>query len=78
MLPLFLFAAGHVKNDLPLGLAEARRRFPPRAFGARALGVDPGLVNLAYARARPLFDEAPRKTAVVVVGRGSSESGCQR
>jgi hypothetical protein len=40
---------------------------------AGALGVDPGLVDLAYARARPFFDEAPRKTAVVVVGCGSSD-----
>lgn len=51
MLPLFLFAAGHVKNDLPLALAEARRAFPATRFSAaRALGVDPGLVDLAYAR----------------------------
>jgi hypothetical protein len=35
--------------------------------------VDPALVDLAYARARPFFDEAPRKTALVVVGRGSSD-----
>ena len=35
--------------------------------------MDPGLVDLAYARARPFFDEAPRKTAVVVVGCGSSD-----
>ena len=25
MLPLLLFAAGHVKNDIPLALAAARR-----------------------------------------------------
>lgn len=74
VLPLFLFAAGHVKNDLPLALAEARRAFPATRFcAARALGVDPGLVDLAYARARPFFDEAPRTTALVVVGRGSSD-----
>lgn len=74
VLPVFLFAAGHVKNDLPLALAQARRQFPATRFNAaRALGVDPGLVDLAYARARPLFHDTPEKTAVVVVGRGSSD-----
>ena len=77
LLPLFLFAAGHVKNDVPLALAAARRQHPQVQFrAARALGVHPLLVELALARA----DEAcggektdPSRTAVVVVGRGSSD-----
>ncbi len=40
--PLFLFTAGHVKNDIPLALAAARRRFPKVRFtAARVLGVHP-------------------------------------
>jgi sirohydrochlorin ferrochelatase/(2Fe-2S) ferredoxin len=75
-LPLFLFAAGHVKNDLPLALEQARREFPDTRFtAARALGVHPSLVELAFERARAALHELPetRKTALIVVGRGSSD-----
>jgi len=74
--PLFLFAAGHAKNDLPLALAEARRACPGVRFtAARALGVHPSLVELAFDRARPALDRArtPADTAVIVVGRGASD-----
>lgn len=76
VLPLFLFAAGHVKNDLPLALHQARRDFPGVRFtAARALGVHPSLVELALVRVRAAIAEgtSSRKTAVIVVGRGSSD-----
>lgn len=76
VMPLFLFAAGHVKNDLPLALHEARRDFPSVEFTAvRALGVHPNLVQIAFERAREALTDASasRKTAVIVVGRGSSD-----
>lgn len=75
-LPLFLFAAGHVKNDLALALEQARREFPDTRFtAARALGVHPSLVELAFERARAAGEGLPdaRKTALIVVGRGSSD-----
>jgi len=76
VLPLFLFAAGHVKNDLPLALHRARRDFPAVRFTAgRALGVHTSLVEVIFERARAVLeDSAPsRKTALIVVGRGSSD-----
>lgn len=77
LLPLFLFAAGHVKNDIPLALATARRRRPDVRFSAaRALGVHAALAELAVERAEEVASlgktEAPR-TAAIVVGRGSSD-----
>jgi sirohydrochlorin ferrochelatase/(2Fe-2S) ferredoxin len=75
-LPLFLFMAGHAKNDLPLALAEVRRERPDVRFtAARALGVHPSLVELAFERARPALERAkqPAKTCVIVVGRGASD-----
>jgi sirohydrochlorin cobaltochelatase len=75
-LPLFLFSAGHVKNDIPLALDEVRRARPAVRFtAARALGVHPDLVELAYERARPALERArdPGNTAVIVVGRGASD-----
>jgi sirohydrochlorin cobaltochelatase len=76
VLPLFLFAAGHVKNDIPLALEQARRDHPrTRLTASPALGVHAGLVELAYERLRPAIEAArdPGKTAVIVVGRGSSD-----
>jgi sirohydrochlorin ferrochelatase/(2Fe-2S) ferredoxin len=75
-LPLFLFSAGHTKNDIPLALAEARRERPGVRFtAARALGVHPDLIDLAFERARPALDRAraAERTAVIVVGRGASD-----
>jgi sirohydrochlorin ferrochelatase/(2Fe-2S) ferredoxin len=76
VLPLFLFAAGHVKNDLPLALHQARRECPGVRFtAARSLGVHPALVELALTRVRAAIDRSrgAAKTAVVVVGRGASD-----
>jgi sirohydrochlorin ferrochelatase/(2Fe-2S) ferredoxin len=77
LLPLFLFAAGHVKNDIPLALAAARRHRPEMAFNStRALGVHAELVELLLeraAKAMPIDDENAKRTAVIVVGRGSSD-----
>jgi sirohydrochlorin cobaltochelatase len=74
VLPLMLFAAGHVKNDLPLELARARQRHPnTRLVAARELGVHPAMLELAFARAAPALGEPDPKTAVAVVGRGSSD-----
>jgi sirohydrochlorin cobaltochelatase len=71
-LPLFLFAAGHVKNDLPLALDAARRARPATAFvAARWLGVHPSLAELTWERTGISGDAG--KTALVVVGRGSSD-----
>ena len=76
VLPLFLFAAGHVKNDLPLALAQIREEFPTVRFTVtKALGVHPNLVELAFERARTILEGTcePAKTAIVVVGRGASD-----
>jgi sirohydrochlorin ferrochelatase/(2Fe-2S) ferredoxin len=76
VLPLFLFAAGHVKNDIPLALARARQDFPAVRFtAANALGVHPNLVELAFERARTALEgvREAAKTAVIVVGRGASD-----
>lgn len=75
VVPLLLFAAGHVKNDLPLALHRARQAAPHVAFtAARALGVHAALVELAAERARTaLGDDDPSKAAIVVVGRGASD-----
>jgi sirohydrochlorin ferrochelatase len=77
VVPLFLFAAGHVKSDVPLALATARRQSPHVEFlPTRALGVHPRMVELALRRAGdalPLDPNDARRTTVIVVSRGSSD-----
>jgi sirohydrochlorin ferrochelatase/(2Fe-2S) ferredoxin len=73
--PLLLFAAGHVKNDIPLALARVRGEHPAVDFvAARPLGVHPALTELTLQRARQaLGQEREQAQTVVVVGRGSSD-----
>lgn len=76
VLPLFLFAAGHVKNDIPLALSQARQELPFVRFTvANALGIHPNLVELVFERARAALEgtRESARTAVVMVGRGSSD-----
>lgn len=77
VIPLILFGAGHVKNDLPLALAAARRKYPSVSFtAARPLGVHPLLTSLLGERAESAVTLSPAeraKTAVLAVGRGSSD-----
>ena len=77
VLPLFLFAAGHVKNDIPLALAAARRSQPSASIQvARPLGVHAALADIAFERAAsvlPLEPPDAARTAVVFVGRGASD-----
>ncbi|MGK4007856.1 CbiX/SirB N-terminal domain-containing protein [Sorangium sp. So ce1036] len=77
VVPLFLYAAGHVKNDIPLALERARAAFPGVRFSAaRHLGVHPALAELAFERAAAALPDDPAaraRTALVVVGRGSSD-----
>ena len=75
-LPLFLFNAGHVKNDIPLALARARAAHPEVEFlAALPLGVHPALIQLAWKRvAEALPAQAdPARTALITVGRGATD-----
>jgi sirohydrochlorin cobaltochelatase len=74
--PLFLFSAGHLKNDIPLALAAARSRNPRVVFSAaRELGIHTSLLELAFERTSPFLTASNSgvKTAAIMVGRGSSD-----
>lgn len=77
LLPLFLFAAGHVKDDVPRALSSARGAFPDVWFTAgRALGVAREVLSLALSRAAeavPLGGAAAAATTLLAVGRGASD-----
>ena len=75
--PLVLLGAGHLKDDGPAALARARRRHPGAAFRyGRDLGIHPSVLEVAEDRARATVADLGRpaaETAVVLVGRGSSD-----
>ena len=79
--PYVLFGAGHLKDDGPAVLGRARRRHPDVRFRlARDLGIHPAVLDVAEERARAALDRLGRaadedgdETAVVLVGRGSTD-----
>jgi sirohydrochlorin ferrochelatase len=75
--PLVLLGAGHMKDDGPAALARARQRHQTVAFSyARDLGVHPLVLEAVEERARAAVRRLPKasgSTALVVVGRGSTD-----
>lgn len=73
--PLVLVSAGHGKGDLPASLAREGRRHPGLGYHyGRPLGPHPTLLALLEARIDAVLDpELRAQTAVVVVGRGSTD-----
>lgn len=70
--PMVLLGAGHLKDDGPVALGEARRRHPGlHTTYARNLGVHPMVLSLVAERVRSATIGSA--DAVVVVGRGSSD-----
>ncbi|GAA0267670.1 CbiX/SirB N-terminal domain-containing protein [Halobacterium noricense] len=76
---LSLFAASHVKNDVPAALRQARADHPDVAFdNGSHLGVHPAIVDLLDDRAASVeadlgVDRASDDVAVVLCARGSSD-----
>ncbi|SDR36167.1 CbiX/SirB N-terminal domain-containing protein [Natronobacterium texcoconense] len=79
VVPLSLFGASHVKNDVPLAVQTARARYDDLSLYCGAhLGVHPALVELLDERARAVeadlgVDREDDDVAVVVCARGSSD-----
>lgn len=79
VVPLALFAAGHVKDEVPLVVQYARQRFPDVEFAYGSnLGVRPELVEIVADRIDAAESELAAgrhddDVAVVFVGRGSSD-----
>ncbi len=75
---LSLFAASHVKNDVPLAIQRARSAHEITINNGSHLGIHPAIVDLLDDRARDVeaqlgLDRETDETAVVLCGRGSSD-----
>lgn len=77
VLPVILLAAGHVKVELPHELDEAKERHRGVEFlYGRHIGLDPLVIDVMRERLAEVEREAdwpPEDTAILVVGRGSSD-----
>jgi sirohydrochlorin cobaltochelatase len=73
--PLMLLAAGHAKDDIPATLVREKMSHPGMSFSyGRALGIRPELLELMDERVSAVVSEGEKEeTAVLVVGRGSSD-----
>ena len=73
--PLMLLAAGHAKDDIPATLVREKMNHPGMSFRyGRALGIRPELLELMDERISAVVSGEERgDTAVLVVGRGSSD-----
>ena len=73
--PLMLLAAGHAKDDIPATLVREKMSHPDIRFHyGRALGIRPELLSLMDERiSAAVPEEEKEETAVLIVGRGSSD-----
>jgi sirohydrochlorin ferrochelatase len=71
VLPLFLFAAGHISRDFPRIFKDFSAKHPRvKIKMTNILGSDRRMAQLAYIRTMPLKGQCS-KTMVLMVGRGS-------
>lgn len=75
IVPFALFAAGHVKNDIPFSVERLRKRFPAVQYEVSdALGTSPLWVSELHRTIR--HRALPEDDSIfMVIGRGSSDAG---
>lgn len=79
VVPLILLAATHVKLEIPEFIAKAREQYPEIEFVyGRNVGMHERIINLLVDRAQEVMettdDFSAMETAIVLMGRGSSDS----
>ena len=76
-IPAMLFAAGHVKNDIPSLLISYAKKTKIEIIYGRELGINNLMISAACERVREVINNnnkiKPEQSLLVVVGRGSSD-----
>ena len=76
-IPAMLFAAGHVKNDIPSLLMNYSNKTDMEIIYGRELGINNLMISAACERVQDVFKRnnylKPEESLLVVVGRGSSD-----
>ncbi|SFI61869.1 sirohydrochlorin chelatase [Thermoflavimicrobium dichotomicum] len=74
LLPIMLFSAGHMKVDIPMAISEAQRKHAHIQFEyEQPIGVDKGMLRILKRRLHAVQPKPGNDTAVLIVGRGSSD-----
>ncbi|MDQ3932931.1 MAG: sirohydrochlorin chelatase [Actinomycetota bacterium] len=75
VVPLVLLGAGHAKTDVPAAIQRVRRTYSEVTFRyAAPLGVHPDLLTIVDERLHSVLPISGRRdTAVLLIGRGSSD-----
>ncbi|RAL26287.1 sirohydrochlorin chelatase [Thermoflavimicrobium daqui] len=74
LIPMMLFAAGHAKVHIPFAIHEAQEKYPEVEFiYKRAIEVDEDILHIMEQRLAAVRSEIKEDTAILVVGRGSSD-----
>ncbi|SDH46166.1 sirohydrochlorin chelatase [Alteribacillus bidgolensis] len=78
LVPIMFFPAGHSKIHIPHAMDEAKEKYPNVRFTyGRPIGIHPEMVNILQEKLADetmLPEEGDADTAVLLVGRGSSDA----
>lgn len=78
VVPLFLLAAGHIKQDIPEVLASLQARYPHiQVEVSDPFGVQSRILDVVAEFVRSCSGSFKRQDRVLIVGRGSSDPGIQ-
>lgn len=76
VVPLFLLAAGHIKQDIPEELAKLKRIYPDVEVSVTdPFGVQSGILHAVAELVTGSFPDLVHEDRVLIVGRGSSDPG---
>lgn len=76
VVPLFLLAAGHIKQDIPLALAGLQTKFPEIQVTVKdPFGVQGRILDAVVDLIRDTAGAVASEDRVLLVGRGSSDPG---
>lgn len=74
VIPLFLLAAGHIKEDIPLALIALRKKYPNIRVNIRdPFGVQGKILDGIAELARETVMDISSQDSILIVGRGSSD-----
>lgn len=78
VVPLFLLAAGHIKQDIPRALSEGQAKFPDIQVSIKdPFGVQDKILDAIAELVRDSVGSIGHQDQALVVGRGSSDPGIQ-
>lgn len=78
VIPLFLLAAGHIKQDIPQTLSSLQARFPHIQIQVEdPFGVQEKILDAAAELVRGTAGDLLRNDRLLIVGRGSSDQQIQ-